>query len=282
MRMDTQSNSLLLKSMPRVALGAALVFALSVPCAAQRTFSPPAQADGYPPEPPVRPGRLGETPAGEEAPVPPRRPDTLAPPATAPLAQEKLTHLPAVECEESLLARGVELDRKRVIGVPDNPACAISGPVILVSIRDPADASKSVRFPDRPLIACAMAERIADYTFQTLMPMARESLKGEITAIGTGPGYTCRTRNHLPGAKMSSHSTGLAIDIMHIEYGSKQRFTVETLTGDGQQQFLKSLLTSACVVFNTVLGPASDSFHRTNIHIDIEPRGKDGKSKFCQ
>jgi hypothetical protein len=31
-----------------------------------------------------------------------------------------------------------------------------------------------------------------------------------------------------------------------------------------------------------VLGPGSDAAHANHIHIDMEPRGRDGRSKVCQ
>ena len=210
--------------------------------------------------------------ATDIVPFPPIRPDVLTAPAV---------HAPDFECTARLAKLSVEIDSKHTPAQPKNPACVIAGPVVLLSVRNPADG-KTVTFPDRPLLACRMAERLAQYTLDTLGPMARETLGRDITSIGTGPGYDCRPRNRQPGAKMSPHGQGLAVDIMTVEQTGKRRVTVSKIEGEDQTLFVKKLLETACATFNTVLGPAADSFHADNIHIDLEPRGLDGKVKLCR
>ncbi len=210
---------------------------------------------------------------GDAVPLPPIRPSFEMAPAM---------HPQDAGCQARLAKLGVEIDSHLAIAPPENAACLIAAPVVLISARNPKDAGKVVRFPDKPLLACALAERLAIYTFDTLSPLARETLDAEITAIGTGPGFECRPRNRQPGAKMSAHGQGLAFDIMNVELTGKSRVFVAKIEGEPQAIFVKRLLETACVAFNTVLGPAADRFHSDNIHIDLEPRGHDGKSKFCQ
>jgi hypothetical protein len=127
-----------------------------------------------------------------------------------------------------------------------------------------------------------MAERLAKFSVASAAPLAKSFTGSAIEAIFTGPGYECRPRNRQAGAKISSHGQGNAIDIAIIKLESGRSISIEKPSGDESIKFLAALRFSACAAFNTVLGPGSDAAHANHIHIDLEPRGKTGKSKFCQ
>ena len=40
--------------------------------------------------------------------------------------------------------------------------------------------------------------------------------------------------------------------------------------------------TAACGWFTTVLGPGSDAFHASNMHLDIELHGSSGSYRICE
>jgi hypothetical protein len=161
-------------------------------------------------------------------------------------------------------------------------ACVISEPVVLVSVVDPAGSERRIMFPDRPVLSCAMAERFARFSGDIAAPLALGIHGKELVSVGTGPGYECRARNRQPGAKLSSHGQGNAADIAMLTLWGGLKITVEKPEGPEAIRFIAALRASACGVFSTVLGPGSDAAHANHLHVDIEARGRDGRSKFCQ
>jgi hypothetical protein len=47
-------------------------------------------------------------------------------------------------------------------------------------------------------------------------------------------------------------------------------------------RYIDALRRAACGWFTTVLGPGSDAAHADHLHLDREPRGRDGESRLCQ
>jgi hypothetical protein len=142
--------------------------------------------------------------------------------------------------------------------------------------------ARRIRFPEKPLLSCAMAERFARFTADMAAPLALGVFGKELAAVATGPGFECRPRNRQPGAKLSSHAQGLAADIMSVELHGGRRIVVEKPEDAESIRFLAAYRAAACGTFSTVLGPGADAAHANHIHLDIEARGRDGRSKFCQ
>jgi hypothetical protein len=236
----------------RLALAA---FALGLSVASVR-----AVAD-EPPLPPPRPPELG---AREKAPA---EPPPLAPKEGAPSS-----------CLAKLIADGAGAE-----AVPAPPAaaegCGIDAPVRLSSIT--ADGS-AVSLPDHPLVACEFAAVLADYVRLIVAPLSQATLHARVVAIETGPGYTCRTQDHIAGAKISAHAKGLAVDFMAITLADKRRILVERQTGADEASYFRAIRTAACGWFTTVLGPGSDSFHANNMHLDIEQHSASSSYRICQ
>lgn len=93
---------------------------------------------------------------------------------------------------------------------------------------------------------------------------------GGLVGIKVAAHYACRTRNSRPGARLSEHAKGNAIDISAFFLADGTR--IEVLSGwndrkDGK--LLRRLHASACGPFGTVLGPDSDRFHRDHFHFDL-------------
>jgi hypothetical protein len=143
-------------------------------------------------------------------------------------------------------------------------------------------AGDPILFPDRPLLSCAMAEKLGRFAVDTALPMAVSAFGKPLASVSTGPGFECRPRNRVAGAKISSHGQGNAADIVTMELSGGRKIIVEKPDGAAAVTFLASMRAAACVSFSTVLGPGSDPSHASHIHIDIEPRGKKGNAKFCQ
>ena len=118
----------------------------------------------------------------------------------------------------------------------------------------------------------------------TLTPKAAAQLEGwlrtkAIPAIGRKGGglveirvaahYACRTRNSRPGARLSEHAKGNAIDISAFVLADGTRLTVLDDWNGKNSRLMRKLHASACGPFGTVLGPNSDRHHRDHFHFDV-------------
>lgn len=81
--------------------------------------------------------------------------------------------------------------------------------------------------------------------------------------------YACRTRNSRPGARLSEHATGNAIDIGGIGLQNGSELSVLGDWRGGNATVMRNLHEAACGTFGTVLGPESDRFHQDHFHFDV-------------
>lgn len=115
---------------------------------------------------------------------------------------------------------------------------------------------------------CQTAEAFKDWV--------EDDLKSEVGRFGGGVAqievaahYSCRTRNSQPGAKVSEHGKGNAIDIRGFRLRNGELISVLADWGKGREgRILKRLHKSACGPFGTVLGPNADRYHRDHFHFD--------------
>jgi hypothetical protein len=218
-----------------------------------------------PPLPPPRPAELGAPDKPADAPAPP------AP--AAPKADATST------CVAKLVASGASAEAA-FVPATSVEGCGIDSPVRLSSITV-ADGDV-VSLPDRPLVACEFALTLADYVRLIIAPLGQAMLHAKVAGIETGPGYTCRTQDHIAGAKISAHGHGLAVDFMAITFADKRRILVERQASADEVSYFRAMRTAACGWFTTVLGPGSDAFHANNMHLDIEAHGSSGSYRICQ
>jgi hypothetical protein len=86
--------------------------------------------------------------------------------------------------------------------------------------------------------------------------------------------YSCRGMNGNPGAHISEHAFGNALDIAAFTLADGRRISVK----DGwhgmpeEQGFLRDVQAAACQQFNTVLAPGSNAYHHDHIHVDLMRR----------
>lgn len=104
---------------------------------------------------------------------------------------------------------------------------------------------------------------------------------GGLSELTVAAHYACRTRNNRPGAKLSQHALGRAIDISSIVMKDGSRVSVLRGWGRGADgRLLAQLHRGACGPFKTVLGPNSDRYHQDHFHFDIERHR--GGSAYCR
>ncbi len=244
--------------------GGALLFWTVISCAA-------TLAQGQSPMPPVRP-RLtspeaqsggGATPAPSISTAAPSNPQPAD--ASACLAQLKASHVDAMT-------------------VPAPPAplgdCGVAAPVRLNSVG--LANGMTLELPDRPIVECAFAVTFAEFVRDLMAPVGAATLGSSVVAVGTGPGYECRGRNGVLGAKTSAHGKGLAVDLAEITFADRRRVAVGQQTTPAEVLFVKTIRRAACGWFTTVLGPGSDAEHAEHLHLDVARHGASDNYRICE
>jgi len=135
----------------------------------------------------------------------------------------------------------------------------------------------TVTMPDRSrvevkpaaVLRCQMAESFAAWLREEAGPRLAKA-GSPIRAVENYDSYECRGRNRIPGAKISEHGKGNAIDVRSFTLADGRRLEPTDLHAD--KLLRVDLRASACHRFTTVLGPGSDGFHEAHIHLDIDAR----------
>ncbi|MCU0819248.1 MAG: extensin family protein [Beijerinckiaceae bacterium] len=133
-------------------------------------------------------------------------------------------------------------------------------------------------------LTCPMVAWLDDWLATAVQPAALAWMGQGVKEIRTGGSYSCRRRNHQPGAKLSEHAFGNAIDIMSFVFADGSVTTVKGgwRGSEMEQGFLREVLNSACGKFRTVLGPGSDAFHHDHFHLDLARHDARGQRRYCR
>ena len=99
--------------------------------------------------------------------------------------------------------------------------------------------------------------------------------------------YSCRPIDNEPGARLSEHAFGNAVDVAGFTLADGRTLTyVRDWKGAGTQEaaFLHEAHAGACQYFTTVLGPGADVFHYNHIHLDLANHGatNTGPRRICK
>ena len=149
--------------------------------------------------------------------------------------------------------------------------CGIAYPISLHAVV--LGGGDQVEFKPAPILRCDLADRLADWVRDDLIPLGAE--RGRLTAVADATAYMCRGRNNVLGAPMSEHGRGDAIDILALRFAKQD---VLLRQGDAHDLWSK-VKVATCTRFMTVLGPGSDGYHENNLHLDLESR-RNG-SHYC-
>jgi len=140
--------------------------------------------------------------------------------------------------------------------------CGIADPVRLRAVEGIALSTPAT-------ISCDAARALHTWVQGSLVPTVGRT-GGGARSLRVVASYACRTRNNQPGARVSEHGRGNAIDIAGIGLANGTELTV--LTGWRERRagaMLRDLHRGACGPFGTVLGPNSDRFHQDHFHFDV-------------
>lgn len=138
--------------------------------------------------------------------------------------------------------------------------CGIADPVKVTEVA-------GVTLSTGALMDCTTAKALLTWVRDDAIPAVGKT-GGGLEGLKVAAHYACRTRNNQPGARISEHGRGRAIDLsaFYLESGS---ITVLKDWGKGNKgRILSELRNSACGPFGTVLGPGSDGFHMDHFHFD--------------
>jgi len=136
---------------------------------------------------------------------------------------------------------------------------------------------EAVLLPDKSRVAisppamlnCGMAESLSAWLRDEAAPRVAK-LGSALTAIENYDSYECRTRNRIPGAKISEHAHGDALDVRALHLADGRRLELTDVKVD--KPLREALRASACRRFTTVLGPGADGHHDGHIHVDLIQR----------
>lgn len=237
------------------------------------TVSASAQAER--PLPPVRPPDLSSPPKSDAAP-----PAAPAPPApSSPPAASSVPPQAAAEgCLEQLKASHVEVEPASAPDASLND-CSIAAPVRVTSIGLPGGAKLDL--PAHPLLDCSFAVVFTGFLRDLVAPLGETMLGASVVALDTGPGYYCRSVDRVPGAKVSPHGKGVAIDVSAFLLADRRRIAVGHEASPQEALFMQTVRRAGCGWFTTILGPG-DPDHAEHFHFDILRHGASDNYRICE
>ncbi len=140
--------------------------------------------------------------------------------------------------------------------------CGVQNPVRITEV-------DGVKLSMAATVNCTTAKALRTWVSKTVKPSVGRT-GGGVTSLRVAAHYSCRTRNNIPGAKISEHGRGNAIDISAINLKNGTALTVLGGWRDKRQgPVLKKIHRGACGTFGTVLGPNSDAHHQDHFHLDV-------------
>jgi len=223
----------------------------------------------------------------QAAPLPPERPSDLSQDSRKSAAPETLPSEPSAtqpgvgECVTRLSALGVKV-QAAIVPLDDNNACVVAMPIRVENVTVRYGRGGTIQFQNEPLIDCRLAEPLARWLGEVVVPVFAANFASPLKAIRTGPGYECRNRNHETTGKLSAHAFGLALDISGFELANGQIVSVGSTNDPVSEAVLRTVRTAGCGWFTTILGPGSNAAHANHLHIDIQKHGYDDRLRICE
>ncbi|MDQ7069237.1 MAG: extensin family protein [Rhodobacterales bacterium] len=129
-------------------------------------------------------------------------------------------------------------------------------------------AISGITLSQKSVMDCTTAKALKTWIEDGMRPSVKRR-GGGVVSIRVAAHYACRTRNNKPGAKISEHGRGRAIDI--AAFTLRNGSTISVLDGWGKRRdgkVLRRMHKAACGPFGTVLGPDADRYHRDHFHFD--------------
>ena len=187
---------------------------------------------------PRGPTRVRTVPAGRDYEPAPLPPETRA--------------APELEPPRSVVPRA-----PASAGVPMSPrlATGAAGPAVVTP---------------QATLACPIVSALDRWIAEAVQPAALRWFGVPVAEIRQISAYSCRGMNGQPGARISEHAFGNALDIASFKLADGHVITIKGgWRGTPEEQgFLRDVQGAACDTFTTVLAPGSNAFHYDHIHVD--------------
>jgi len=142
--------------------------------------------------------------------------------------------------------------------------CGIAEPVRVTEIA-------GIKLINGATINCTTANAVHDWLTNSVKKELRRK-QGGLVAVKVAASYSCRTRNHKKGARLSEHSFGNAIDISEFHLAKGAVLTVQNDWRGENSKVMRQMHRDACGPFGTVLGPNADRYHQDHFHFDVAKR----------
>lgn len=274
-RADAPSRSLFPRARPLVD-GAQPPVLMSITDAAVAealsAVTPRARPDGLAAAPPQadEPQATASRLAVAQSPHPRPRPGGLAARVPAPAASVQARAV----APEPAPAPGAGGDSGRLCGVRGlsgtpvgrvssrTQGCGIDDAVRITSVQ-------GITLSPAATVHCDTARAFDSWVRQSLIPAMGNS-GGGVTRITIGSHYACRPRNNQPGARLSEHGRGMAIDVMGFRLANGETVNVREDYRRGRyRRAMQRMHREACGTFRTTLGPDSDRYHQDHFHFDL-------------
>jgi hypothetical protein len=158
--------------------------------------------------------------------------------------------------------------------------CGLDRPLKVAALAD-----GSIQLGTRPVImSCPMTAALESWVRDSVMPAAYERYGVPVVEIKSMGTYNCRTRNNIPGARLSEHAFANAFDFAGVVLANGYTVTVRKgWRGDeADRAFLRQVHAGACGPFTTVLGPGSDGLHEDHLHLDLARHDNAGTRRYCK
>lgn len=155
----------------------------------------------------------------------------------------------------------------------DGPGkCGIRRPVLVMSVN-------GVALSPGATVNCDTARALNTWVARSAKPEVARA--GErLASMRVAASYSCRTRNNRPGARLSEHGRGNAIDISALAFQGGDGVTI---SGDWRDPkfgpMLQAMHRGACGTFGTTLGPGSDGHHENHLHYDV---ARHSNGSYCR
>lgn len=133
----------------------------------------------------------------------------------------------------------------------------------------------TVEVSPKATLACPVISELDRWIADSVQRSAMTWFGEQVAEIKQISAYSCRGMNGQPGAHISEHAFGNALDIAAFKLQSGHEIVIKKAWKNGSYEergFLRDVAMDACDRFATVLAPGSNVYHYDHIHLDLSRR----------
>jgi hypothetical protein len=189
------------------------------------------------------------------------------------------------QAENLCLSRGLVKPSAYVAPQPEIDGPGICGMTHPFKVSALADGTVSV---DKALtIDCSMIPALEGWLADVVQPYAQARFGSPVVGLEAFGAYSCRGVDNVPGAQLSEHAFGNAVDLAGFKLADGREISIVRdwkRTDSQESAFLHEIHAGACQHFTTVLGPGADVFHYNHFHLDLAMHGSTntGPRRYCK